>query len=89
MPPDPFFDSRQRAKKQRKMKMAKDTPTIIKPFENNAQRRACYAQAERDRKRGKRPKWDCAEFEGKKALTLLEEDMIRLDGIIKAFNRFI
>jgi len=25
----------------------------------------------------------------KKALTLLDEDMIRLDGIIKAFNRFI
>ena len=36
---------------------------IIKPFVNDEQRRRCYAQAERDKKRGKKPSWDCEEFE--------------------------
>lgn len=32
------------------------------PFVNEAQRKACYAQANRDRKEGKEPKWKCHEF---------------------------
>lgn len=33
------------------------------PWKNPEQRRACYAEAERDKKRGKEPSWDCEEFE--------------------------
>ena len=33
------------------------------PFANRDQEAACYAQAERDKKRGKEPSWDCEEFE--------------------------
>ena len=32
------------------------------PFVNDAQRKACYAQASRDKKAGKTPKWDCKKF---------------------------
>jgi hypothetical protein len=32
------------------------------PFVNSAQRRACYAQAAREKKEGLVPKWDCHKF---------------------------
>ena len=33
------------------------------PFKNQDQREACYAQAARDKKAGKKPGWNCAEWE--------------------------
>lgn len=33
------------------------------PFVSQAQRAACYAQASRDRKAGRTPKWDCKKYE--------------------------
>lgn len=32
------------------------------PFVNDAQRKACYAQANAAKKQGKTPKWDCHKF---------------------------
>jgi len=33
------------------------------PFVSQAQRGACYAQANRDKKSGKKPAWDCTKWE--------------------------
>lgn len=33
------------------------------PFVSQAQRAACYAQAARDRKAGRTPKWNCKKYE--------------------------
>lgn len=33
------------------------------PFVNDSQRRACYAQANRDKKQGKKPRWNCKEWD--------------------------
>ena len=33
------------------------------PFQSEAQRRACWAQYTRDKKAGRKPSWDCREFE--------------------------
>lgn len=33
------------------------------PFVSQAQRAACYAQASRDRKAGRTPKWNCKKYE--------------------------
>lgn len=32
------------------------------PFVNSGQRKACYAQAARDRANGQTPRWDCHDF---------------------------
>ena len=33
------------------------------PFKNQDQREACWAQKARDEKAGRKPKWDCEEWE--------------------------
>lgn len=33
------------------------------PFKSDEQRRACWAQYARDKKAGRKPSWDCREFE--------------------------
>ncbi len=32
------------------------------PFQNKAQMRACFAKQERDRKRGKKSRWNCKKW---------------------------
>ena len=39
------------------------------PFVNEAQRRACYAQRDRDLRRGEKVKWDCKSY-GRKGLCI-------------------
>lgn len=33
------------------------------PFKSNSQRKACWAQWNRDKKAGKKPRWNCKEWE--------------------------
>ncbi len=57
------------------------------PFKSTSQRRACWAQYNKAKRAGQKPKWDCKEWEAatpKGTLPYLKAKMPRADDILTA-----
>jgi len=57
------------------------------PFKSKAQRRACWAQYNRDKKAGRKPKWDCKEWEAATPKELPERVRATMPNAVLLFKQ--